>query len=44
MTEDSDALLFGAKHVYKNIFQDKKYVEVNFPYNIIPSAQSSQVH
>jgi len=28
VTEDSDALLFGANTVYKNIFNDKKYVEV----------------
>ncbi len=28
ITEDSDALLFGAQSVYKNIFSDKKYVEV----------------
>jgi DNA excision repair protein ERCC-5 len=28
VTEDSDALLFGAATVYKNIFSDKKYVEV----------------
>lgn len=28
VTEDSDALLFGAKTVYKNIFSDKKFVEV----------------
>jgi 5'-3' exonuclease len=29
VTEDSDALLFGAATVYKNIFSDKKYVEVS---------------
>lgn len=29
ITEDSDAFLFGAKEVYKNIFQDQKYVEVS---------------
>ena len=29
MTEDSDALLFGAETVYRNIFSDKKYVEVS---------------
>lgn len=28
ITEDSDAFLFGAKSVYKNIFSDKKFVEV----------------
>lgn len=28
VTEDSDALLFGAATVYKNIFTDKKFVEV----------------
>lgn len=28
ITEDSDAFLFGAQAVYKNIFSDKKYVEV----------------
>lgn len=28
ITEDSDALLFGAKAVYKNIFNDRKFVEV----------------
>lgn len=28
VTEDSDAFVFGGKHVYKNIFDDKKYVEI----------------
>lgn len=28
VTEDSDAFLFGAKTVYRNIFNDKKFVEV----------------
>jgi len=28
ITDDSDAFLFGAKNVFKNIFDDKKYVEV----------------
>lgn len=28
VTEDSDVFLFGARSVYRNIFQDKKYVEV----------------
>jgi 5'-3' exonuclease len=28
VTEDSDTFLFGAKHVYKNIFDGKKFVEV----------------
>jgi DNA excision repair protein ERCC-5 len=28
VTDDSDAFLFGAKAVYKNIFSDKKFVEV----------------
>ncbi|EME31087.1 DNA repair protein UVH3 [Galdieria sulphuraria] len=27
VTEDSDAFLFGAKTVFRNIFEDKKYVE-----------------
>ena len=27
-TEDSDAFVFGGERVYKNIFHDKKYVEV----------------
>eukprot|EP00596_Hydrurales_sp_CCMP1899_P004972 CAMPEP_0119038400 /NCGR_PEP_ID=MMETSP1177-20130426/7320_1 /TAXON_ID=2985 /ORGANISM="Ochromonas sp, Strain CCMP1899" /LENGTH=1991 /DNA_ID=CAMNT_0007000961 /DNA_START=161 /DNA_END=6136 /DNA_ORIENTATION=+ len=27
VTDDSDAFLFGAKSVYKNIFSDKKFVE-----------------
>ena len=27
VTEDSDALVFGCKSLYKNIFDDKKYVE-----------------
>lgn len=28
VTEDSDAFVFGGQVVYKNIFEDKKYVEV----------------
>jgi len=28
VTEDSDAFVFGGKHIYKNIFDDKKYVEI----------------
>jgi DNA excision repair protein ERCC-5 len=28
VTEDSDAFLFGAKTIYRNIFNDKKFVEV----------------
>lgn len=28
VTEDSDAFVFGGKMVYKNIFDDKKYVEI----------------
>lgn len=28
ITEDSDSFLFGAEAVYKNIFSDKKFVEV----------------
>jgi len=28
VTEDSDAIVFGSKSVYRNIFSDKKYVEV----------------
>ena len=27
VTEDSDAFVFGGKKVYKNIFDDQKYVE-----------------
>ena len=27
VTEDSDVFLFGAKHVYRNIFEQKKYAE-----------------
>ena len=27
ITDDSDAFLFGAQHVYKNIFDDSKFVE-----------------
>ena len=27
VTEDSDAFLFGARTVYKNIFDERKYVE-----------------
>jgi hypothetical protein len=28
VTEDSDSFLFGAKRIYKNFFQDNKFVEV----------------
>ncbi|CAB9502387.1 XP-G cells homolog [Seminavis robusta] len=28
VTEDSDAFVFGAKKIYKNIFDDQKYVEI----------------
>eukprot|EP00884_Botryococcus_braunii_P002641 jgi/Botrbrau1/12378/Bobra.0084s0003.2 len=27
VTDDNDVFLFGAKHVYRNIFSDRKYVE-----------------
>ena len=27
ITDDSDSFLFGAKHVYRNVFQDSKVVE-----------------
>ncbi|GJN30634.1 hypothetical protein PR202_gb18956 [Eleusine coracana subsp. coracana] len=30
VTDDSDVFLFGARHVYKNIFDDRKYVETYF--------------
>ncbi|XP_072053623.1 DNA repair protein UVH3 isoform X5 [Arachis hypogaea] len=30
ITDDSDVLLFGARNVYKNIFDDRKYVETYF--------------
>ncbi|CAN6448080.1 unnamed protein product [Victoria cruziana] len=30
VTDDSDAFLFGARNVYKNIFDDRKYVETYF--------------
>ncbi|KAL5582514.1 hypothetical protein UlMin_014956 [Ulmus minor] len=30
VTDDSDAFLFGAQSVYKNIFDDRKYVETYF--------------
>lgn len=36
VTEDSDALLFGARTVYKNIFSDKKFVEVTLQINLRP--------
>lgn len=28
ITEDSDALLFGARKVYRNIFEKNKFVEM----------------
>ena len=30
VTDDSDAFLFGARNVCKNIFDDRKYVETYF--------------
>lgn len=30
VTDDSDVFLFGAKSVFKNIFDDRKYVETYF--------------
>ncbi|XP_042502113.1 DNA repair protein UVH3 isoform X2 [Macadamia integrifolia] len=30
VTDDSDVLLFGARNVFKNIFDDRKYVETYF--------------
>ncbi|KAL6867323.1 hypothetical protein ACP4OV_015347 [Aristida adscensionis] len=30
VTDDSDVFLFGARHVYKNIFDERKYVETYF--------------
>lgn len=30
VTDDSDVLLFGARSVFKNIFDDRKYVETYF--------------
>ncbi|RLN17931.1 DNA repair protein UVH3 isoform X1 [Panicum miliaceum] len=30
ITDDSDVFLFGARNVYKNIFDDRKYVETYF--------------
>lgn len=30
VTDDSDVFLFGARSVYKNIFDDRKYVETYF--------------
>ena len=34
VTDDSDAFLFGAQHVYRNIFQDSKFVEAYFTKDI----------
>lgn len=34
ITDDSDVFLFGGTKIYKNIFQDKKYVEF-YDYNMI---------
>lgn len=30
VTDDSDVFLFGARSVYKNIFDERKYVETYF--------------
>ncbi|KAJ6433794.1 hypothetical protein OIU84_017489 [Salix udensis] len=30
MTDEADVFLFGARSVYKNIFDDRKYVETYF--------------
>jgi DNA excision repair protein ERCC-5 len=30
VTDDADVFLFGAQSVYKNIFDDRKYVETYF--------------
>ena len=39
ITEDSDAFLFGAKNVFKNIFLDKKYAEKYASNDIETAAQ-----
>lgn len=41
VTDDSDVFLFGARSVYKNIFDDRKYVETYFmKVCIYPSSNS----
>lgn len=45
VTDDSDVLLFGARSVFKNIFDDRKYVETYFmKVCIMLLLQSSSCH
>ena len=43
VTDDSDAFLFGAKAVYKNIFSDKKFVEVSINHVVIDISTSTPI-
>lgn len=41
VTDDSDVFLFGAQSVYKNIFDDRKYVETYFVKVSVPLTYQS---
>ena len=40
ITDDSDAFLFGALNVYRNVFESKKYVEVGSGFFVRPLVYS----
>ena len=44
ITDDSDAFLFGALNVYRNVFESKKYVEAGLGFFVRPFVHSHIIH